>query len=206
MTDKPHYIKCGPYIKPRDWRSLPTKKLTRAERTMRFAELHLKIPEGKHVGKPLRLYPFQEEFIYAIYDNPNTTRKAILSLARKNGKSALIACLLLSSLLGPEAKENSQIVSGAMSREQAALIFKLARKMIMQSEELQRLVKIVPSQKTLEGIAKGVEFKSLANDGATTMGISPISILVDEAGRCGMQILASERGVDRQGQARPRSV
>src|SRR5690606_34251326 len=58
-----------------------------------------------------------------------------------------------------------------------------ARKMIMLSPDLQSLVKIVPSQKTLEGIALGVEFKSLANDGATTMGISPITILVDEAGQ-----------------------
>lgn len=183
MTDNPHYIKCGPVPVLRDWRKLPTSKLTRAERTMRFSEKHLKIPEGKHVGQPLKLYPFQESFIYSVYDNPYTTRKAILSLARKNGKSALIACLLLSSLLGPEAEKNSQIVSGAMSREQAALIFKLARKMIMQSEELQKLVKIVPSQKTLEGVALGVEFRSLANDGATTMGLSPIRILVDEAGQ-----------------------
>lgn len=183
MGDRPHYVKCGPYIKPRNWREMPTKELTRAERTMRFSEKHLRIPEGKHVGKPLRLYPFQEEFIYAVYDNPHKTRKAILSLARKNGKSALIACLLLSSIVGPEAQVNSQIVSGAMSREQAALIFKLARKMIMLSPELQSLVKIVPSQKTLEGVALGVEFKSLANDGATSMGISPITILVDEAGQ-----------------------
>lgn len=183
MNEKPHYIKCGPYIEPRDWRSLPTSKLTRAERVMRFSEKWLKIPEGKDVGKPLHLYPFQEAFIYSVLDNPAGTRKAILSMARKNGKSALISCLLLSYIFGPEAVKNSQIVSGALSKEQASLIFKLARKMIVQIPDWSDHVNIIPSQKILEGKALGVDYKSLASEGSTTMGISPIVILSDESGQ-----------------------
>ena len=103
---------------------------------MAFAEQYLRVPEGADVGKPLHLAPFQEAFIYAIYDNPKTTRKAYLSIARKNGKSALIAALLLAHIVGPEAHQNSQIISGAMSRDQAALVWGLADKMVKQNGEL----------------------------------------------------------------------
>ena len=41
---------------------------------------------------------FQRRFIVAIYDNPVGTRRALLSLARKNGKTALIAGLVLVAL------------------------------------------------------------------------------------------------------------
>ena len=62
-------IRCGPAISPRDWRTLPKAMLTRAERVLRFIEDYVRVPEGKDVGKKLRLDEFQEAFIYSIYDN-----------------------------------------------------------------------------------------------------------------------------------------
>lgn len=180
---KPHYIKCGPVPKIRDWRKLPLKQLTRAERNMRFCENHLRIPEGKDAGKPLYLTESLESFFYAVFDNPHGTRKAILSMARKNAKSTGIACILLCFLIGPEAKLNTQIVSGAMSRDQAALIFKLALKMVQLSPELHGLVKVIPSKKTLIGLARNVEFTALASDGGTNQGLSVYLGLIDEAGQ-----------------------
>jgi phage terminase large subunit-like protein len=61
---------------------------------------------------------FQSDFIHEIYDNPVGTKRAYLSIARKNGKSALIAATALAHIVGPEAKQNSKIVSGARSRDQ----------------------------------------------------------------------------------------
>lgn len=181
--NRPHYNKCGPVVKRRDWHKLPNSKLTRAEKNMKFCITYLKIPEGKDAGKPLYFTQSLEDFFYAVFDNPNGTRKAILSMARKNAKSTGIACILLCFLLGPEAKINTQIVSGAMSRDQAALIFKLAVKMIQMSPELQPLVKIVPSSKTLIGVPRNVEFKALAADGATAQGLSVYLGLIDECGQ-----------------------
>ncbi len=62
----------------------------RSAAVIQFIEC-LRIPEGAKVGHPLKLEPFQKRFIRDIYDNPNGTRNAYLSVARKNGKSALIA-------------------------------------------------------------------------------------------------------------------
>ena len=100
--------------------------MTRAARIITFIERYCRTPDGEHVGKPLVLAEFQKDFIREVYDNPAGTRRAILSVSRKNGKTGLIAGLLLAHLVGPEAKLNSQLVSGAMSRDQAGLVFSLA--------------------------------------------------------------------------------
>lgn len=156
---------------------------TRGERVIAFIERYCLVPEGKHVGKPIALAPFQKRFILDVYDNPHGTSMGILSIARKNGKTALIAGLLLAHLVGPEAVVNSQLVSGAQSRDQASLVFKLAAKMIRLSPELRGLVRIVPSTKTLIGLAKNVEFRALAAEGKTTHGLSPILAILDETGQ-----------------------
>ena len=157
--------------------------MTRAERVVAFIERYCVTPEGAHVGQPLVLAGFQRDFIRDVYDNPAGTRRALLSVSRKNGKSGLIAGLLLAHLIGPEAKQNSQIVSGAMSRDQAALVFGLASKMVMLSPKLSKLVRIVPSGKRLIGLPLNVEFRALAADGKTAHGLSPVLAILDEVGQ-----------------------
>lgn len=157
--------------------------MTQAERVIAFVERYCLTPEGAHVGKPLKLAEFQKEFIRAVYDNAHGTRRAYLSIARKNGKSGLIAGLLLAHLVGPMAKQNSQIVSGAMSRDQASLVFNLAAKMVMMSPKLSQLVKIIPSGKRLIGLPLNVEYKALAADGKTAHGLSPALAILDEVGQ-----------------------
>lgn len=157
--------------------------MTRGERVCAFIETYLTAPEGDHVGKPIKLEDFQRRFILEIYDNPFVTHTAYLSIARKNGKSALIAGILLAHLCGPEAVQNSQIVTGARSKDQAALIFKLARKMVEASEILSKLVRVQPSGKRLIGLRKNVEYHALAAEGKTAHGLSPILAIIDEAGQ-----------------------
>lgn len=162
--------------------TIPSRR-TRGERVIAFIERYCLVPEGKLVGTPVRLAPFQRRFILAVYDNPHGTSMGILSIARKNGKTALIAGLLLAHLVGPEALPNSQIVSGAQSRDQAALVFKLAAKMVRLSPVLMGLVRIVSSTKTLIGLAKNVEFRALAAEGKTAHGLSPVLAILDETGQ-----------------------
>lgn len=159
------------------------KGMTRGERVCEFIERFCLVPEGAHVGKPLKLAPFQKKFIKSVYDNKHGTRRAYLSIARKNGKSGLVAGILLAHLVGPEAKQNSQIVSGAMSRDQAALVFNLAAKMVQLSPQLSGIVRIVPSSKRLIGLPMNVEYRALAADGTTAHGLSPILAILDEMGQ-----------------------
>lgn len=157
--------------------------MTRAARVIEFIQRYCLVPDGAQVGQPLVLDEFQKDFIRAIYDNPAGTRRAILSVSRKNGKSGLIAGLLLAHLVGPEAKQNSQLVSGAMSRDQAALVFNLASKMVQLSPKLSAIVRIVPSGKRLQGLPLNTEYKALAADGKTAHGLSPVLAILDEIGQ-----------------------
>ena len=157
--------------------------MSRAARVIRFIETMCLTPDGEHVGKPMVLADFQKRFLTDIYDNPAGTRRAILSVSRKNGKTGLLAGLILAHLVGPEAKQNAQLVSGAMSRDQAALVFNLASKMVMLSPKLSEVVRIVPSGKRLIGLPLNTEYRALAADGKTAHGLSPLFCLIDEAGQ-----------------------
>lgn len=157
--------------------------MTRGQRVIAFIERFCPVPEGKHVGQPLKLMAFQRKFILDIYDNKNGTSRAYLSVGRKNGKSALIAAVLLAHIVGPEARLNSQIISGARSREQASLVFKLAEKMVRLSPELSKIIKIVPSQKSLIGLPMNVEYRAISAEAGTAHGLSPVLAILDEVGQ-----------------------
>lgn len=183
MDTKPHYIKCGPIPVLRDWRSLPVSALTRGERVCKFIEKYCIVPEGDAVGKPVRLIDEQAMFYLSIYDNPHGTDTAIKSVARKNSKTGDIAFLMLAHLVGPEAVINSRIVSGALSREQAAEVYNYASKCVMLSESLSKLCRIVPSSKKIIGLRSNVEYQAISADGKTNHGKSPILAILDEVGQ-----------------------
>lgn len=157
--------------------------MTRGEKVCAFIEKFCVVPEGTQVGQPIKLAEFQRRFVLAVYDNPAGTRRAYLAIARKNGKSALIACLLLAHLVGPEAVLNSQLVSGARSRDQAALVFNLAAKMVALNPALQKIIRIVPSGKRLIGLPMNTEYRALAAEGTTAHGLSPVLAILDEVGQ-----------------------
>jgi len=99
-------------------------------------EKFCRIPEGRDVGKPVKLREWQRKEICRIYDNPQGTRRAILSFGRKNGKTALSSFILLLHLCGPEARPKSQLYSAKQSREKAAILFALAAKVMRMSPDL----------------------------------------------------------------------
>ena len=159
------------------------RKLTRGEKVCAFIERYCMVPDGMLIGQPMHLEPFERNFILDVYDNPAGTTQGILSMARKNGKTALIAALVLAHLVGPEARLNSQIVSGAMARDQAAIVFGLASKMVQLSDRLRELVRVTPSVKKMIGLAMNVEYRALSADAKRNHGLSPVLAILDEVGQ-----------------------
>nr|BDD44151.1 phage terminase [bacterium] len=157
--------------------------MTRADKVIAFIERYCRVPEGALVGQPIKLAPFQLQFIREVYDNPHGTSQGQLSISRKNAKTATIACLVLVHLVGPEALLNSQIISGAMSREQAAIVYKLAEKMVNLNPDLAAIIKPIPSNKTLIGLPMNVEYKAISAESATAHGLSPVVAILDEIGQ-----------------------
>ena len=158
-------------------------ELTRGEKVIAFIERYCIVPEGKLVGQPVELDGFQKDFILEVYDNPHGTDTGILSIARKNAKTGTIAFMLLAHLVGPEAVQNSRIISGAMSRDQAAEVYNLASKCVMLSDKLRPLIKSVPSSKKLIGLLMNVEYQAISAEGKTAHGKSPILAILDEVGQ-----------------------
>jgi phage terminase large subunit-like protein len=150
-----------------------------------FIETVCFVPEGKFVGQPLRLQEWQKDILRAIYDNPHGTRRAIVSMGRKNAKTTLAACLLLAHLCGPPARNrpNSELYSAAQSRDQAAIIFSLAAKMVRLNPILARAVRIQETAKTLACPELGTRYRALSAEATTAFGLSPSLIIHDELGR-----------------------
>jgi len=159
------------------------KNETRAERCIAWCERNLRIPEGKHVGKKLEMAQFMKDDFMAIYDNPHGTRRAIISRARKNAKSVEAAMILLLHLCGPMKKRNSQLYSSALSRDQAALVFGLAAKMVRMSPKLEAVVQVRETAKQLLCPALGTMYRALSAEVGTNFGLSPALILHDELGQ-----------------------
>lgn len=156
---------------------------SRGERNANWIEKHCRVPEGRLVGQPVKLRAWQRGIICDIYDNPEGTRRAIISFGRKNGKTALAAFLLLLHLCGPEARPNSQLFSAAQSRDQAAVLFALAAKMVRMSPDLNAVVTVRDTAKQLVCHEIGTAYRALSADASTAYGLSPVLTIHDELGQ-----------------------
>jgi phage terminase large subunit-like protein len=162
----------------------PDDRVTGAD-IIAFIEEICFVPEGAHVGKKLKLLDWQKTEIRKIYDNPVGTRRAIISMPRKNAKSTLSACLLLAHLCGPPArnKPNSQLYSAAQSRDQAGIVFSLASKMVRMNPQLRGAVTIQETAKSLTCPELGTKYRALSAESTTAFGLSPAFTIFDELGQ-----------------------
>src|SRR5215831_14647254 len=169
----------------RKQKQLTDDRVTAAD-VITFIEQTCFVPEGKFVGKKLELADWQKDLIRLVYDNPcGPTRRALISMGRKNAKTTLAACLLLAHLCGPPAKSkpNSQLYSAAQSRDQAGIIFSLAAKMVRMNPTLARTVTIQETAKSLICTELGTRYRALSADATTAYGLSPQLVIHDELGQ-----------------------
>src|SRR5262245_11954726 len=172
----------GPSLPP----SLSGRDEQRAAGNIWWIENNLVIPDGILIGQPFVLREWQRKIIRGIYETP--TQRAIITFGRKNGKSSLAACLLLLHLCGVEARQNSELYSSALSRDQAAILFRLAAKIIRLSPTLSaevaagRLI-IRDTVKQLYFQPLGTLYTALSADASTNFGLSPVFCCHDELGQ-----------------------
>jgi len=141
------------------------------------------VPDGEDVGRPLVLRDWQQDIIVQIYANLHGTRQAVISFAKKNAKTTLVACLLLLHLVGPEARRNTQLPSTAQTKEQAAVLFELAAKMVRMHPVLSRWVIIRDTNKEMVCPRLGTKYMALSADAKTAHGKSPVFAVHDELGQ-----------------------
>ena len=163
--------------------------LSRVERVVAFLE-DLPITQGSLAGSKLAVRGWQREFLEAVYaedaEGSRPVRTAVLSMARKNGKTQLVAGLALCHLCGPEAEMRGEVYAAANDRFQAGKVFKEMVAIINRHPEIENRLNIVKFSKeleVLEGQGEGSIFAALSADAATKHGLSPSFIVYDEAGQ-----------------------
>ena len=171
--------------KPSRAKKLPWEKrgLSRAERVIEFCQFLL-ITSGIHAGRRLVLRDWQKDIINSIYrtngDGLRTVRTALVTLPRKNGKTALAAALALCHLLGPESEQRGQVFSAASDREQAALVFRELEAFVLSIPEFKERCTIQSFHKVITDTITGSVYKPLTADARKAHGLSPSFAVCDE--------------------------
>lgn len=163
--------------------------LSRAEKVRAFVE-SLPVTSGTLAGTTFRLRPWQWKEIKAIYRTDargrRAVRTAVMSMARKNGKTDIAARLALCHLAGPEAEERGEVYSAANDRFQAGRIFAEIVAIIERTTWLSERISIRRHSKELEDIGEGgtgSTYAALSADVATKHGLSPSCVIYDELGQ-----------------------
>ena len=157
----------------------------RVGRIIAFIET-LQVPDGALVGQNLRLRPFQKKIITEVYgptwpDGRRVVRQAVMSIGKKNAKTALVAALTLAHMCVKDlVVRNSQLYSLAFDREQAAIVYKYASAMILMDEELADRLNIIDSRKRIVDRISGSEFSALSGEKKGKHGKSASFIAFDE--------------------------
>lgn len=150
-----------------------------ASEVIAFAH-NLRVAEGDLVGQALELMPFQIAFIDDAFQKGK--RRAILSVARRNTKTATVAIIVLAALIGPLMVENSLILSAARSRQQASVVFEYCRKMIRLSGLSQHFV-IRDAAKEILCPRFGTMYRAIAAESTTAVGFGVRLCIHDELGQ-----------------------
>lgn len=157
--------------------------LSRAGRVIAFLQ-SLPVTKGLGVGKPMKLLPFQLEWIEAVYaegaDGKRLVRTGLMSVARGNGKTVLVAGLCLAHLVGPEAEPRGECYSAAATKEQASLIFAEIEAWVVAVPWLAARLNVKRFHKTIEDLETGSTYRALASDSAASHGLAASFIACDE--------------------------
>lgn len=133
--------KSAPTGRPLQLTSLPNGG---GERVIAFIEQYCKVPKGgkgNPAGKPIRLRQWQRDIVHGLYDPEPRPRQGLVSVARKNGKSLLAACLALYHLLG-DGEESAEVVIISVDERTARVIFNLARRMVELDPRLSGILQV----------------------------------------------------------------
>ena len=147
----------------------------------RFAETFLTL-NGSYAGQPFVPLPWMQEVLDDIFRLTHTGkrqyREYLLGVPRKNAKSTLVAGIAVYQLVVDRSDKAPQIIAAAGDREQARLVFAMARDMILSSPELAAICTVHKNQITNN--ETGGVFKVVSADAGASHGLNPSTVIIDE--------------------------
>lgn len=153
---------------------------------IRFIEM---LPDPKS-RKTMKLAKFQKFIIGLLYgwrkkkDNTRRFRKAYISLARKNGKSLLVAGIALYELLfGKNPAASRQVVTAANTKDQASIVFKMIKSYTNAARSKSPAIKKRTKVNKYEiEVTDDSTVKPLSSDADSLDGLDVLCGIIDEYG------------------------
>lgn len=154
-----------------------------AERATSFFDRFLLHSKGEWAGHPFHLSEWQRDrivrplFGWKRKDGTRKYRSVYVEVPRKNGKSTLGAGIAL-ILLYADREPGAEVYSAAADRDQAAIVFNLAKTMVESSPELSAISEIY--KRSIVVPRTGSAYHVLSADVKTKHGKNASGVIFDE--------------------------
>lgn len=164
---------------------LPTSHYdkAKADRAVKFIE-NLCHTKGKWAGKRFWLLPWQEQLIRDIFgivkpDGYRQFRTAFVEICKKVGKSELAAAVAL-YLLYADNEPSAEVYGAAADRQQASIVFDVARQMVDMSPALLKRSKLMTATKRIVNYGNSGYYQVLSAEVGGKHGFSVSGLVFDE--------------------------
>jgi phage terminase large subunit-like protein len=133
-------------------------------------------------GQPFVLEPFQEQIVDYVFeadeDGNRKRRLVVVGMPRKAAKSMLASGIALSLLLDDTHDPSPFVVSAAADRNQAALVFNEARRMVLSNADLAAEIEVYRNE--LVCPRNGGRYKVISADAGSAQGLNCSAVIYDE--------------------------
>ncbi len=164
---------------------LPTSHYdkAKADRAVKFIE-NLCHTKGKWAGKRFWLLPWQEQLTRDIFgivkpDGYRQFRTAFVEICKKVGKSELAAAVAL-YLLYADNEPSAEVYGAAADRQQASIVFDVARQMVEMSPALLKRSKLMTATKRIVNYGNSGYYQVLSAEVGGKHGFSVSGLVFDE--------------------------
>ena len=154
-----------------------------SHKAISFIETFITHTKGELTGKPFLLEDWQKEIVGDIFGWKNKDtgfrkyRTVFIEVPRKNGKTTLCAAIGIYMLFA-DNERGAEIYAAAGDRNQAGIVFEIAKSMILQNPELEQRGKVFRNSITNQ--SKGNFFQAISSDSKTKHGFNANCIIFDE--------------------------
>ena len=154
----------------------------KAAHVVNFFSMFLNHFKGRWAGKPFDLSSWQVSVVANMYgwvkpDGLRRFRSSLIELPRKTGKSHLAAGLCLYHLIS-DGEEGGEVVAAASTRDQAKIVFGIAKEFIRRDEMLSKHCKVYKNAITVEKTSSVLN--AISSESGTAHGLNPSALVMDE--------------------------
>lgn len=156
---------------------------TKAGRAVKFIEM-LPHTKGEWEGQPFWLLPWQEQIIRDLFgivkeNGFRQFRTAYIEIPKKQGKSELAAAIAL-YLLYADHEPSAEVFSAAADRQQASIVYDVARRMVEMTPALKKRSKIMAATKRIVNYSNAGYYQVVSAEVGGKHGYSISGLVFDE--------------------------